>query len=462
MSEAIWNMKLTKKIVSDYETYIKEQKEAADGIFRSVRVIPSAMKKRLEVKADELLADFERRRRASEVETRLETERLRSLLGTERDTFCQVPDLSRTRPPCMFLSRGLGLLRQPTRPLMELAGVVSVLEALAPLALAESWDNVGLLVEPTPPHQVRTVLLTNDLTEGVLEEALRVRAELIVSYHPPLFRPLTRLTMASWKERLVVRSLENRVAIFSPHTAMDASRCGVNDWLAKGLGECSSVPLSMSVGDSLVNPGSHRLEVTLRDGFDTSFLTELESLDGVCVTLLPLSSGSRLLVTCSRKGLVEVVRLLASLEGLLVGPEVVELQKPPLPGTGMGRLCTLGQAVSTATLIERVKGHLKLAHVRLALGAGRTLESPVSSVALCAGSGGSVLRGVKADLYLTGEMSHHEVLDAVAVGTSVVLCEHSNTERGFLAELREVLSERLQDRVAVLVSAEDRDPLQVV
>ncbi|XP_078393115.1 NIF3-like protein 1, partial [Cetorhinus maximus] len=118
---------------------------------------------------------------------------------------------------------------------MELAGVVAVLERLAPLALAESWDNVGLLVEPSPPLQVRTLLLTNDLTEEVLQEALRVQAQLVLSYHPPLFRPLTRVTMATWKERLVVRALENRVAIYSPHTACDASPNGVNDWLAKGL-----------------------------------------------------------------------------------------------------------------------------------------------------------------------------------------------------------------------------------
>ncbi|XP_072340208.1 NIF3-like protein 1 isoform X1 [Scyliorhinus torazame] len=371
----------------------------------------------------------------------------------------------------MLLSQRVCLLGQAllsrSRPLtlrhhMELAEVVSVLGRLAPLALAESWDNVGLLVEPSPPHQVRTLLLTNDLTEDVMEEALRVQAQLILSYHPPLFRPVTRVTMATWKERLVVRALENRVAIYSPHTAFDASPHGVNDWLAKGLGDCSTVPLTISVGDAFPSPGSHRLEVTLPEGFDVSLLTELESLQGVRVTEQPLSSGSRLSLTCPRKALAEAVRLVSAVNDLRAGPEIVELQKPPIPHTGMGRLCILREKVSVATLIERVKDHLKLAHVRLALGTRKTLDSPVASVALCAGSGASILRGVEADVFLTGEMSHHEVLDAVAAGTSVVLCEHSNTERGFLTELRDVLTQHLQSQVTVLVSAVDKDPLQVV
>ena len=58
-------------------------------------------------------------------------------------------------------------------------------------------------------------------------------------------------------------------------------------------------------------------------------------------------------------------------------------------------------------------------------------------------------------------MSHHDVLDAVSKGITVILCEHSNTERGFLLELQHVLSAHLEDKICVLVSERDRDPLQV-
>ena len=86
----------------------------------------------------------------------------------------------------------------------------------------------------------------------------------------------------------------------------------------------------------------------------------------------------------------------------------------------------------------------------------------IKTVAVCAGSGASVLRGVKADLYLTGEMSHHEVLDASCKGTHVVLCDHSNTERGFLNVVQGRLVDMLAMKVQVIVSEVDRDPLVVV
>jgi len=122
---------------------------------------------------------------------------------------------------------------------LPLASVVAALEALAPLALAASWDNVGLLVEPPPGHDVvvRRVLLTIDLGERELDEALASGCELVVAYHPPIFQPLSRLTRASAVERVVLRAVAHGVAVYSPHTALDAVSGGVNDWLLAAFGE---------------------------------------------------------------------------------------------------------------------------------------------------------------------------------------------------------------------------------
>lgn len=94
-----------------------------------------------------------------------------------------------------------------------------------------SWDNVGLLVEPSPPKYISKIMLTNDLTSGVMEEAKDKTVDLIISYHPPIFTPIKRLTQDSWKQRLVVECIESRIALFSPHTCFDAVKDGVNDWL---------------------------------------------------------------------------------------------------------------------------------------------------------------------------------------------------------------------------------------
>ena len=135
-----------------------------------------------------------------------------------------------------LLSRLLSTPPSPS-PLMELKKVLEVLEQFAPLSLAEPWDNVGLLVEPSRPRPISTILLTNDLTEAVMDEAEALTCDLIVSYHPPLFQPIKRLVQRDWKQRLAVRALEGGIAVFSPHTSWDSVRGGVNDWLVAGLGK---------------------------------------------------------------------------------------------------------------------------------------------------------------------------------------------------------------------------------
>lgn len=86
----------------------------------------------------------------------------------------------------------------------------------------------------------------------------------------------------------------------------------------------------------------------------------------------------------------------------------------------------------------------------------------IESVAVCAGSGSGVLGSVQADLLLTGEMSHHEVLDAVHRGCNVILCHHSNTERGYLKVIEEKLSKSFGDAMQVFLADSDSDPLKVV
>ncbi|NXP50472.1 NIF3L protein, partial [Heliornis fulica] len=350
---------------------------------------------------------------------------------------------------------------------MDLRELVAALNDFASLSLAESWDNVGLLVEPSPPHTVNTLFLTNDLTEEVMEEAVERKADLILSYHPPIFTPLKRVTWKTWKERLVVRALEHRIGIYSPHTAYDAIPHGVNNWLTKGLGACTAVPLHPSTAPSYPAEGTHRVEFCAHntDHLD-AVLSKIKYIQEIfCLTTLPArvegEAQTRVSLNCSQKALLEVVALLSQNSLLYRKTEILLLQKPLLPHTGMGRLCTLSEPLSLSHIIERIKSHLKLPHIRLAMGMGKTLESPVKKAAVCAGSGSSILKGIEADLYLTGEMSHHDVLDAVANGISVILCEHSNTERGFLSELRDMLAVQLQNKINIIVSEKDRDPLQV-
>jgi putative NIF3 family GTP cyclohydrolase 1 type 2 len=132
------------------------------------------------------------------------------------------------------------------------------------------------------------------------------------------------------------------------------------------------------------------------------------------------------------------------------------------PVTGGGRVATLSREATVDELLPLIKSHLSLSHVRLARS---TSGNPVQTVGVCCGSGASLLplSRQKIDLYLTGEMSHHEVLDAVHNGTHVVLCDHSNTERGSLVDMKnqlELLAKGCD--VQFLISESDADPLVIV
>ena len=118
---------------------------------------------------------------------------------------------------------------------MKLRACCGVLDKIAATRYAAKWDNVGLLVEPANCH-VKRIYLTNDLTEAVMDEAIAYGANLIISYHPPLFTSFKRISQNNWKDRLVTQALKHDIAIYSPHTAHDAWKDGVNSWLIKASG----------------------------------------------------------------------------------------------------------------------------------------------------------------------------------------------------------------------------------
>lgn len=82
---------------------------------------------------------------------------------------------------------------------VPLKQVLDTLQQFADLSLADSWDNVGLLVEPTETKLISHILLTNDLTESVMQEALDLKTDMIITYHPLIFAPMKSVTTRSWK-----------------------------------------------------------------------------------------------------------------------------------------------------------------------------------------------------------------------------------------------------------------------
>ena len=120
---------------------------------------------------------------------------------------------------------------------MDLKQLVKKLQEYAPPDYS-GWtiDNLGLLVEPSEPHTVKRVLITNDLTEPVLNEAIAKNVQLIIAYHPVIWKGLKRLTQSNWNERKIVKCIENRIAVYCPHTTWDSIETGSNYWLLQPFG----------------------------------------------------------------------------------------------------------------------------------------------------------------------------------------------------------------------------------
>jgi dinuclear metal center YbgI/SA1388 family protein len=333
--------------------------------------------------------------------------------------------------------------------------IVAALERIAPPGLADDWDNVGLLIDgPAPDTSVERCLLTIDLTDLVLDEAIDGGYGLVVAYHPPIFAKLSRLRWHIANERVVLRAARAGIAVYSPHTALDAAPGGVNDWLADGLGE----GLRQSLQPILGAP-RRRLEARLAPEEADALVAFLGI--GLAIDREMLRDGSQFVRCTLDPDGERALRALSSLpEELRSRCELVSATTPPGTSAGQGRQVDLSEHVTLDELVARIKAHLKLAAVRVAVAEPHRDGAPVVRVLVCAGAGGSVLAPLPADVYWTGEMRHHDVLAALARGTSVVLCDHTNTERGYLPTLRERLLEETAGAVAADVSRADREPLE--
>jgi putative NIF3 family GTP cyclohydrolase 1 type 2 len=106
---------------------------------------------------------------------------------------------------------------------MKLETVIETLEQIAPLEYAEDWDNAGLLIHPLRPRKVKKILLTIDLTEAVADEAIATRTDLIMSYHPILFRPASRLNANNAYDRTVMKLVQTTGWLTA--SARATSRC---------------------------------------------------------------------------------------------------------------------------------------------------------------------------------------------------------------------------------------------
>ncbi|MBK7149373.1 MAG: Nif3-like dinuclear metal center hexameric protein [Bacteroidetes bacterium] len=118
---------------------------------------------------------------------------------------------------------------------MLIKEITDYLESVAPIAYQESYDNSGLIIG-NPNARLKNALITLDVTEEVMQEAIREKCNLIIAHHPIVFSGLKKITGKNYVERVVISAIKNDIAIYAIHTNLDNIHTGVNKKLSDKLG----------------------------------------------------------------------------------------------------------------------------------------------------------------------------------------------------------------------------------
>jgi len=364
---------------------------------------------------------------------------------------------------------------------MKIKDIAETVEKIAPLQLAQGWDNVGLLIGSSR-QDVKNILLTIDVTKAVVIEAKRLRTDLIVSYHPVIWEGLKKIT-ADGASGVVYELIRSGVAVFSIHTALDSVAGGVNDGLAEivgiedgkpigdyvdtGLGDSYKlvvfVPMDAAakVSGAVFAAGAGKIGAYSHCGFQA---------EGTG-TFLPLEGARPAIGKRGKLEKVPEVRFETIVPAGKLDACIAAMKKAhpyempafdciklynPQGKFGLGRIGKLAKPMRIEYIIRKIKRHTGAKAIGI-IGDAKKL---VKTAAVCAGSCGELINSViatKVDLYVTGELKHHQGLAAQEAGLVCVCLSHTVSERFMLKKLFKQLQKRLP-QVTIRVSKKDIEP----
>ena len=351
--------------------------------------------------------------------------------------------------------------------MVQVKDIMAVMEQIAPQSLAEDWDKPGLAVGD-PSHEVKKILVALDVTKEVIEEAISIQADMIVTHHPMLlFQKIEQITANTSLGSKLYALIQNNIAAFAAHTNLDIAKGGTNDVLAEKIGLQDITLLEETAAQKLQKlvvyvPVSHADAVRqamcdagaghIGQYAQCSFAAKGEG------TFLPLAGTNPYLGEVGKLERAEEIRLetivpvekvAQAVQAMLAAHpyEEVAYDLYPVVQTGkkegIGRIGTLPQAVPFAKFAQDLKQVLGLDRIRLT----GDPEKMVQKVALCTGSGASFLSladKLGADVYLTGDIKFHEAQKAVESGLCVADVTHYASEVLIVPVLQKALQQAAQ------------------
>ncbi|MBO9613667.1 MAG: Nif3-like dinuclear metal center hexameric protein [Dyadobacter sp.] len=324
--------------------------------------------------------------------------------------------------------------------------ILTELEKLAPLPYQEDYDNAGLLVG-TPDTEVTGILFTLDITEDIVDEAVRKQCNLIVAHHPIIFKGLKKLNGKNYVERTVIKAIKNDIALYATHTNLDHVVGGVNWQIAKRLGLQNirvlapkrqilsklaffcPVENTQQILQALFEAGAGEIGEYRNCSFRGEGLG----------TFLPSNNANPAIGT---RGELETVNehrveimLPSHLQGQVLGAlkrahpyEEVAYYMSALENenqeVGAGAIGELPEALDTIAFLTHLKHSMEASVIKHTDPTGKVIRR----VAVCGGAGSFLLRNAisaQADVYVTADYKYHEFFDAEG---RIMICDLGHYE----------------------------------
>ncbi|NLY44257.1 MAG: Nif3-like dinuclear metal center hexameric protein [Clostridiaceae bacterium] len=359
--------------------------------------------------------------------------------------------------------------------------IIQYLEELAPLNLAESWDNPGLMVG-NEEQVVENVLVTLDVTPQVVKEAISKGIDLIISHHPMIFKAIKKINENDLLGSMIYGLIQNKISVYAAHTNLDIVKGGLNDLLASLLKleevevleelrrkKMKKIVVFVPVGyedrvrEAMAGAGAG----WIGDYSDCTFMVQgigtFKPLEGTN----PFIGSKGQLEKVNEYRLETIVpeeKVNGVIKSMLqahpyeeVAYDIYHLEVEGQP-IGLGRIGKLREKVRFGDFVDNVKKVLNTDYIRYV----GNEESYVSRVALCTGSGAEFIQisaTKNADVYITGDIKYHDAQLAQQLGLNIIDAGHYETENIVVPFLVDYLKDAFASKGINIVPAEFNKPI---
>ncbi len=317
---------------------------------------------------------------------------------------------------------------------MLIQEIINAIEEIAPISYQESYDNCGVQVGDIY-KEASGALLTLDVTEAVIEEAIKNNCNLIIAHHPLIFSGLKKITGKNYVERVIIKAIQNNITIYAAHTNLDNMRNGVNQKIAEKLGLINTSILAPSssnlyklytyapvanaadVLSALWAAGAGQIGNYSECSYSTSGEGTFKA-NTAANPVLGVAGGARHHEAESKIEVLVPAHLKSSILNALfqahpyeeVAYEIVALHNDNQE-IGAGLIGYLPNPMSENDFMKVIQQNMKVPCIRHT----QLIGKPVTKVAVCGGSGSFLFKNAiaaKADIFVTADFKYHQFFDA--------------------------------------------------